>query len=208
MRTIYKNKTDLLDNVIGSGDSVLDVGFWGQAVVSDEEHWPHKLLLDRAREVYGVDIVYDKDQVTPTDHYLEASAEDFSFEKQFDVIFAGDLIEHISNPGLFLNTCKRHAHDGTRLILTTPNTFNLFSVFAKILRDEPPTNPDHTFYFNHVVLSKLLEKNGWKTKSIAYINSFPTQMNVKRWIVFGLYRFIQFFTPKYCETLVIVAKQV
>src|SRR5215471_10772071 len=42
-------------------------------------------------------------------------------DQHFDVIIAGELIEHLSNPGLFLNGCKALCSADTELILTTPN---------------------------------------------------------------------------------------
>ena len=56
--TVY-NKIALLDQLITKDDVVLDVGFWGQGITLASRQWPHRLLKDRAKEVWGIDIVYD-----------------------------------------------------------------------------------------------------------------------------------------------------
>src|SRR3989338_6697415 len=91
------NKIELLDKLISKDDVVLDVGFWGQGITIDSDRWPHKLLTDRAKEVYGIDIEYDEGKIPETERhrYKKAAAENFDFDIKFDVIFAGDLIEHL-----------------------------------------------------------------------------------------------------------------
>ena len=41
-----------------------------------------------------------------------------------DGIFAGELIEHLENPGLFLSECKRVLKRNGVIIITTPNPFS------------------------------------------------------------------------------------
>lgn len=156
---MYYNKKDLIDTRVNRQDTVLGVGFLGQGIKKGSLHWPHILLQQNAKEVYGLDVELDE-EFKNNSLYREASAEDFSFPVKFDVIFAGDLIEHLSNPGLFLECCKKHLKQNGRLILTTPNTFNLFNIAEKLTKREPTINEDHTLYFNDKTLLRLLVKNG------------------------------------------------
>jgi 2-polyprenyl-3-methyl-5-hydroxy-6-metoxy-1,4-benzoquinol methylase len=208
-RRIFKNKAELIASAIAESDRVLDVGFWGQGIQKDDPSWPHTLLKQQTKEVYGVDIEIDTTEFSDTTHYLKASAEDFSFTgTTFDAIFAGDLIEHLSNPGLFLNACHRHLSSGGRLIITTPNCFNLFNIAEKFTKDEPTVNSDHTFYFNHKVLHRLLEKNGFALDEISYVYSleYTHKESLKKKILNMFYRLFSWCTPKFIETLVIVAR--
>jgi 2-polyprenyl-3-methyl-5-hydroxy-6-metoxy-1,4-benzoquinol methylase len=43
----------------------------------------------------------------------------------FDVVVAGDIIEHITNPGAMLEGLKRLLTLSTRIIITTPHAFGL-----------------------------------------------------------------------------------
>ncbi|MBI2030230.1 class I SAM-dependent methyltransferase [Candidatus Kaiserbacteria bacterium] len=185
---------------------VLDVGCFGQGIKKDDSNWPHAILKSRAKEVYGIDLELP-DEYKNDSRYKVASAEDFSFPVRFDTIFAGDLIEHVSNPGLFLNCVRKHLQPNGILILTTPNTFNLFNMTEKLTKKEPTTNPDHTFYFNSKVLSKLLEKNGMMTKEVSFLYTlgYKHKESWKKKFLNKVYWLLSKFTDKFVETLVIVA---
>jgi 2-polyprenyl-3-methyl-5-hydroxy-6-metoxy-1,4-benzoquinol methylase len=204
-----KNKKELIKYLITSEDVVLDVGFWGQGIKLDSPHWPHRLLLDQAKSVYGIDIEYDETKMPQErqNFYKKAAAENFSFEKKFDVVFAGDLIEHLINPGLFLENVEKNISAGGRLIMSTPNTFNLFNLAGKLTNDEPVVNSDHTFYFNHKTLGCLLKKCGWEVEHIGYMYSleYDIKESYKKKFLNVLYKLASYVTPKYYETLIIVA---
>ena len=206
---VFRNKAALIQNEIQSTDCVLDVGFSGQGIQNNDPQWPHALLQKQAREVHGVDLEIQRDNFPDITHYQEASAETFSFPGiLFDKIFAGDLIEHLSNPGAFLLQCRRHLRPEGELILTTPNCFNLFNLTEKLTKNEPTVNSDHTFYFNWKVLKKLLEKNGFELTKISYVYSleYSHQESLKKKVLNVVYYLLSLVTSKYIETLVIVAR--
>lgn len=203
---IYRNKEELIRSKISSKAVVLDVGFFGQGVNHTKPNWVHSLLKSRAKDVYGLDLDFDSSAFSG-DHYVKANAERFSFDRKLDVIFAGDLIEHLSNSGLFLDSCAKSVAEGGRLILTTPNAFNLFNLAEKISKGEPTVNADHTCYFNSKTLKRLLEKNGWEVVSIDYLYSLGVtyKESWKKKILNALYWLFSLFTDKFIETLVVVA---
>jgi 2-polyprenyl-3-methyl-5-hydroxy-6-metoxy-1,4-benzoquinol methylase len=206
--TVY-NKIELLDKLISKDDVILDVGFWGQGITIDDEKWPHRLLLDRAKEVYGIDITYDESKLDQADRhrYKKAAAEDFSFDIKFDVIFAGDLIEHLINPGLFLDNAKKYLKPNGKLIMTTPNTFGLFVMAGKLTRPEPPINSDHTFYFNQRTLGVLLKKCGWEVTELGYMYTLDYEIkeSLKKQFLNLIYLLLSKVTTKFYETFVVVA---
>jgi 2-polyprenyl-3-methyl-5-hydroxy-6-metoxy-1,4-benzoquinol methylase len=161
-------------------------------------------------EVYGIDIDFDESQIPAQERhkYQKAAAEEFSFDKKFDVIFAGDLIEHLTNPGLFLENAKRHLSSGGRLIITTPNAFNLFNIAGKITRPEPVVNSDHTFYFNRRTIEVLLNKCGWNVAQFGFMYTlgYEIKESPKKKVLNVVYRIFSYFTPKYYETLVVIAE--
>jgi len=204
---IFKNKQELIEALhIGNEDYVLDIGFVGQAVREDSDIWPHALLKSKTDHLYGVDLEFDQSQF-PLPNYLQASAEYFSFSQKFDLIFAGDLIEHLSNPGLFLMTCKKHLKKGGRIVLTTPNAFNMFSLVEKITHDEPNVNTDHTCYFNKRVLAVLMQKNGIHQFEFSYLYTLGGlwKGGFQRKVLASLYWIISKFTPKFIENLAVIA---
>lgn len=204
----FRTKADLVRALISSDHVVLDVGFWGQGTSVDHPQWVHALLKKQAKDVYGVDLVFDETRVKPLDHYQKTTAEQASFSVLFDVIFAGDLIEHLSNPGLFLERCKNLLKPGGSLILTTPNCFNLFNLAEKMTKYEPTVNADHTCYFNSKTLKVLLAKNGFEVERVDYLYQLDIEFkrSWKKKFLDLLYAFFGRFTDKYMETLVIVAR--
>ena len=44
-------------------------------------------------------------------------------DRKFDTIIAGEIIEHLDNPGQFLRNMFRHLKPGGRLVVSTPNPF-------------------------------------------------------------------------------------
>lgn len=205
---IYRDKKELITSLIDDNSVVLDVGFWGQGTSIKDTSWPHWFLMAQTKKVYGIDIDYDESSL-PQDSsfYRKGNAESFDFGLQFNVIFAGDLIEHLSNPGSFLASCKKNLTPDGRLILTTPNCFNLFNLTEKITKYEPTVNKDHTMYFNTRTLKKLLEKNGFSAIDVSYVYTLnPTfKESIKKRILNILYFVLSKFTDKYVETLVIIA---
>jgi SAM-dependent methyltransferase len=205
---IYRDKRDLIENKISKEDTVLDVGFWGQGVNIKDVNWAHKIITDSAKETFGVDTEIGEEFLRDTLHYKKEYAEDVVFPIKFDKIVALDLIEHLINPGLFLESCKKNLKEGGELILTTPNTFNLFNLTEKISKHEPTVNPDHTFYFNKKVIKVLLKKCGFSIYEISYVYKLDTkhQESLKKKFLNLVYFVLSKFTEKYIETLVIVAK--
>jgi 2-polyprenyl-3-methyl-5-hydroxy-6-metoxy-1,4-benzoquinol methylase len=202
-----KDKKGLIEELINNNDIVLDVGFWGQGVSVESKNWVHRLIKNTKASVYGVDLEYDSKQLANKENYQKTSAEDFSFDVKFSKIIAADIIEHLSNPGLFLNCSATHLTDDGELIITTPNCFNLFNLAMKLTRFEPVVNSDHTFYFNYKTLSKLLEKNGFAVKEVGYLytSGVEHKESIRKKFLNVIYYILSKFTPKFYETLYIVA---
>jgi 2-polyprenyl-3-methyl-5-hydroxy-6-metoxy-1,4-benzoquinol methylase len=89
------------------------------------------LLAGGARSVVGVDIDPDTVEHARRKYNLEArvgSAELIpAADKTFDIIISFETIEHLANPGRFLDECVRVCRPGGRLIISTPNKMNYLS---------------------------------------------------------------------------------
>jgi len=159
---------------------VLDIGCYGELRglihnIKNDDTWMHGFLSKYSKHATGIDIVPDKIEVIKKNGYdvYCMSAEDFKFKKKFDVIFAGDVIEHLDNPGLMLRQCRKHLKEEGLLIVTTYNIFNLDYKLANIIRffdNNLEVHPNHTCFYSPTTIKNLLFRNGFKVNKIIFVN--------------------------------------
>jgi len=168
-----KDKSELFKEIypLIKNKKVLDIGCIGHNVQAKSKNpfWVHNFLNDNCN-VLGIDILKDSVETLRKQGYnMEvANAETFELGTKFDVVFAGELIEHLSNPGLFLNQSKKHLKHGGLLILTTPNTFYMPRMMECMIKinDDPIVNDEHTNWFSPTTIRTLLEREGFNVASI------------------------------------------
>ena len=130
----------------------------------------HFDLQKVASELYGFDFDDEglkllADQGTPNLYKADLEhLEDVELNETFDVIVAGEMIEHLDNPGLFLTGIKRFMNTETKLVITTINAFSGMRFFWYGLtrnhgRNEP-VHPDHVAYYSYSTLNLLLKRHG------------------------------------------------
>jgi SAM-dependent methyltransferase len=76
----------------------------------------------------------------------------------FDVVLAGELIEHVSNPGLLLDSSAACCNSSGVLLLTTPNGLRFSNVVSCVINTEI-VHPEHTITFTPATLQRLLTKH-------------------------------------------------
>lgn len=95
-------------------------------------------------------------------------------DETFDVIIAGEIIEHLSNPGLLLNGIKRFMGPYSRLVITTVNAYCGMRFFIYGLRGRggisEPVHPDHIAYYSYSTLSLLLKRHGLDVEEFMFYN--------------------------------------
>lgn len=82
---------------------------------------------------------------------------------EFDLIVVGDLIEHLSNPGLMLDGVRALCGKDTKVILTTPHAFGL-APFLKHLAGRFREGLQHVMTFNEQNLRNLVERHGFRVE--------------------------------------------
>ncbi len=183
MKSKGYSKSELFNEILPliKGKDVLDVGCVEHTInaIADNPFWVHSFLRDNSN-VLGIDILEKEIKVFVAGGWnmKVANAETFELKEKFDVIFAGELIEHLSNPGLFLQQSKKHLKKNGLLVITTPNTFYaprlLRSIFT--LNDDPVANEEHTNWFSPTTLKTLFEREGF---DIEYIKRFDAASLIK-----------------------------
>lgn len=121
----------------------------------------HGELAAICRNLVGVDILFSPNMVQAN---VETMNDNLG---KFDVIVCGELIEHLFNPGLFLDNIKKYM--ANFMIITTPNCFSIRKSFPAIFQIEKVRN-DHTCWYSIKTLSNLLKMKGFEITEISYYN--------------------------------------
>ena len=124
---------------------VLDVGVVEHRLESrSSNRWLHGRLAATAKECVGVDVLEHEAQAL-RDEGFDVRVHDLTVEplaERFDVIVAGEVIEHVGAPEWLLANCRSMLDDGGRLVVTTPNPYALYRVWHA-LRGRHSDSADH-----------------------------------------------------------------
>lgn len=100
------------------------------------------------------------------------SLENVPIARTFDVIVAGEIIEHLNNPGLFLNGIKRFMNPDSRLLITTINAYCAMRFAVYALRGRGGINefvhPDHVAYYSYSTLRLLLSRHNFDVEKFLF----------------------------------------
>jgi 2-polyprenyl-3-methyl-5-hydroxy-6-metoxy-1,4-benzoquinol methylase len=131
----------------------------------------HLKLRNVAGELHGVDI--DKAGIDAlaslgVAHLHAGAVGDIAAELTaagpFDLIIAGEIVEHLTDPGTFLRDVQKVMSPETRLLVTTVNAYCGFRLaqYALPRRQGPvePVHPDHVAYYSQATLARLLMCEG------------------------------------------------
>ncbi len=128
--------------------SVLDLGSVGCSF--NPKKLPFEVIQHSANLAIGVDLKHSGNPRIRQDN-----VETMNLKKRFDVIIAGDIIEHLYNPGIFLQNMKRHLKKDGILFISTPN------IRSRCVLPFYKTNPEHTLWHDRWTIKYLLEVSGY-----------------------------------------------
>jgi len=157
------------------GGTVLDLGCASRYGRPD---WLHGLLAAEIDGLVGIDINAVTVAKLQEDGYdvREADARNFDLHQKFDVVFAGELIEHLDDVRGFLTSIRKHLAEGGRLVLTTPNAFYVGN-FVYRLGGHGQVHPEHTCWYCEDTLRRVLEVNGFEHVEISFTgHTSPTAL--------------------------------
>jgi len=153
------------------GRNVLDLGCAGHDKFEKHmarQHWLHDQIGRVAKRVVGVDLDADGvaflreqgfDVVVGDLERLESLPD----PGPVDLIVAADVIEHLSNPGRFLDGAHRFLAGGGRMVVTTPNAF-YWRNFVYTFQRRERVRTDHMCWYSQNTLRQLFERHGWRVE--------------------------------------------
>lgn len=186
----YRTRWDFIKFYV-EDKKVLDVGpaeLVGTVHRFKEDRWMHKRIISVATEVVGLEINEEQVRALRDMGYdiRLGDAESFDLGETFDVIVAGELIEHLSNPGKFLECARRHLRPNGVLLLTTPNRFGALDFFKALRRNRVPSYgkpiAKHVMYFDEDLIKSLLTRHGFSDIIVTYyeaVGNLPKDFKTK-----------------------------
>jgi SAM-dependent methyltransferase len=200
-----------------AGRSVLHLGCtnWPYTADSIDRNMLLHFDLERiAAELYGFD--FDQEGIDilkrhGSSNLFRADLErlgEVPLERTFDVIIAGEMIEHLSNPGLFLEGVKRFMGPETRLVITTINAYSAMRFAMYGLRGRggtsEPVHPDHVAYYSYRTLKLVVERNGLELKQFCFYDIGPEHRPHLRWFYKLVNDVSVKMSPQLCDGLIAV----
>lgn len=151
-----------------TGKSVLDIG---AAYGLHEPDWLHGLIAQVAARTVAVENNHEfvADMRTAGHEAVFGDAQDMNLGQTFDVVFAGELIEHLVDFKGFFDSIRRHLEPSGIVVLTTPNAFGFTNFIYRLGRKPAPINPYHTCWFCEDTMRTMLKRCDFETDSIGYI---------------------------------------
>lgn len=152
----------------------------------DKDHpWLHKNIKSVADTLLWVDFLEEDIALMTKSGFtaVQANVENMDLWKTFDVIVAGEIIEHLQNTWLFLQSCKKHMKKDSLLIITTPNPFYYLHQYQILRFWKPIIHEEHTCYFDPQTLGYLAELNWFIVEEVYFTKLY------KKW-----HRYVSWFT--------------
>lgn len=152
------------------GKDVLDLGcVQHDARFEANKFWLHKAVRSVAKSVVGLDLHGPGVEQLRMKGYdiVHGDAQDFDFGRTFEVIVAGDLIEHLSDLGGFMRSCAKHMTTESVFVVCTPNPWHWHKVVRAAWKPVP-VNEEHTCWICPTTLNQLAGRYGLVVDRVEY----------------------------------------
>lgn len=166
-------RVEALLDAVPAEAKVLDLGcVQHSAEKASNEDWVHGELYDVADKVVGVD--YERKEVEKLRkqgyNVVHGNVEELDLDDTFDVVVAGELVEHLSNVGNFLDSVRDHLRPEGEFIMTTPNPW-AFHRFKQAVFGEVYSNEEHTCWFDERTLTQVLDRHEFEVNDVIYVRA-------------------------------------
>jgi len=155
------------------GKTVLDMG----CVCHDEafynrDDWLHARIKSVAKESLGVDYLKADVEKLRQKGFNVICADvtrKINTGKKFDVIVAGDIIEHLVNFEGFFENLTRLLVPGGKVVISTPNPFYAGEFHYVSFKCAYLVNPEHTCWIDPMAMQQLVTRLGFEIEDIHFL---------------------------------------
>lgn len=159
-----------LEKIIKQGpqnERLLDVGSGNGIFLNNARKYNFDIAGIEPSEI-AVELCKEQFNIEAYNGYLEL---DSDLPKNYGVLSAWDVIEHVTEPKAFIEICHAHLTQGGILLLETPDEsclirkiINIIDKISKFFGFNPSSKiyyPSHRYYFTHKSMSHLLTNAGF-----------------------------------------------
>jgi SAM-dependent methyltransferase len=178
-----RDRFEVIGQHVGPGRQVMDLGCVdsrparhdAKARIEYKANLLHKRIAGINPAVLGVDIDPEGVAVLNGQGYsvIVADVETMDLGRRFDTIIAGEIIEHLENPGLFLRNMRKHLKVDGVIIISTPNPFYAGSSWKIWRYGRPAVHEDHMGWQDPATLGQLLRRTGFETFAGYWVQPHP-----------------------------------
>ncbi|HRD07988.1 MAG TPA: methyltransferase domain-containing protein [Saprospiraceae bacterium] len=185
--------------------NVLDVGCVGQDNDFSSEAWVHKHLKSVSASLLGVDINKAGIEEARKLGYNILHVDELK-DKTFDVITMLDVIEHVNDICQFLEYYSVYLERGGKMVITTPNPFNVRQFFNILLFGLPSKNPEHTTFIDPINFKEISNRLGMEIDTFCWLKEYDQPqklyMKILQSLIFPVFRsFRKHFEANYAVVL-------
>ena len=141
---------------------------------------------------------------------VKGNALNMSAKNEFDVIIAGELIEHFypKQSKQFLANCLAALKNGGNLIITTPNKGAWSNrLFHRFDTANPSEYQGHVHVFEIGELRQLLEEQGFKVEELFCLPYSEEASPNHRRLVYSIRKLVHYFLPQSLQEEIVVCSK-
>lgn len=209
---LLKDRITIIEPLV-KNKSVLDIGCVDARPDGTKKYASkglHNFLKEKAKELTGVDIDEEGVKAMNSEGYniIAANGETMNLGEKYDCIVAGEIIEHLSNAGLFIEKVYEHLKDDGVFIVTTSNAFAISSFTRIFAKNKIKVHSEHTCWYDPKTLSELLRRYSFEVEDV-YFSNKPRWYLKKNFykLKYQFLKFIVRFRPYFSGSVIIVAKK-
>lgn len=179
--------------------TVLDIGFAEHNLnLAENENWFHRKIVAISKECIGADLNRDLVCHFNSKGYnsivVDVCSEEY-IGRKFDVIHAGDIIEHLHNIEGFFKFIMRHLCENGVVVITTPSPFSRHTLGQFIRYGIDVPNLEHAAWITSFNMMELCRRFGMVLEQ----RIFPTKRSSGNNSIFYSMCTIFPFLKKYYE---------
>ncbi len=208
---LFESKFDYVKREL-SGKNVIHVGCVDHVGLVEEKiaknTWMHKCISGVANNCIGIDInqagidLLKEKFGCQNVYFHDLLGQDQLPEilsTNWDIIFLGEILEHVDDPVLFLKSIhQKYSPYIKSIVITVPNAFRSEN-FIGAIKNREVINSDHRYWFTPFTLSKVLVLAGFKKPELSLVSSMPITNRGP------LHRFFLRKKPMFRDTLLVYA---